>query len=91
MDKPTILTEFIDSVAAVYAAFGASDAALLDVVGEDNICFETDYPHTDTTWPHTAEYVEKVLANVPDEIVHKILRGNALNMLSLDEHLQVVR
>ena len=20
-------------------------------VGEDNICFETDYPHTDTTWP----------------------------------------
>ena len=32
MDKPVILTEFIDSVAAVYGAFGASDAALLDVV-----------------------------------------------------------
>ncbi len=32
MDKPAILTEFIDSVAGVYGAFGASDAALLDVV-----------------------------------------------------------
>jgi beta-glucosidase len=32
MDKPAILTEFIDSVAAVYGAFGPGDAALLDVV-----------------------------------------------------------
>jgi len=32
MDKPVILTEFIDSVAGVLGAFGASDAALLDVI-----------------------------------------------------------
>lgn len=32
MDKPVILTEFIDGVPAVMGAFGASDAALLDVV-----------------------------------------------------------
>ena len=32
MDKPVILTEFIDSVAGVFGAFGGSDAALLDVV-----------------------------------------------------------
>ncbi|MCX6538393.1 MAG: glycoside hydrolase family 3 C-terminal domain-containing protein [Acidobacteria bacterium] len=32
MDKPAILTEFIDSVAGVYGVFGPSDAALLDVV-----------------------------------------------------------
>ena len=28
--------------------------ASIDQVGEDNICFETDYPHTDTTWPFVA-------------------------------------
>ena len=56
-------------------------------VGINNVTYETDYPHTDTTWPHTAEYVEKVLAGLPDEIVHKILRGNALNMLSLNDDL----
>ncbi|QOY84902.1 glycoside hydrolase family 3 protein [Paludibaculum fermentans] len=32
MDKPAILTEFIDSVAGALAAFGASDAAALDIV-----------------------------------------------------------
>jgi beta-glucosidase len=32
MDKPAILTEFIDQVAAVYGAFGPGDAALMDVV-----------------------------------------------------------
>jgi beta-glucosidase len=32
MDKPVILTEFIDEVAGVFGAFGPSDAALLDVV-----------------------------------------------------------
>jgi beta-glucosidase len=32
MDKPVILTEFIESVAGVFAAFGASDSAVLDVV-----------------------------------------------------------
>jgi beta-glucosidase len=31
MDKPVILTEFIDGVAGVYGAFGTGDAALLDV------------------------------------------------------------
>jgi beta-glucosidase len=32
MDKPVILTEFVDSVAGVIGAFGGSDAALLDVI-----------------------------------------------------------
>ena len=32
MDKPVILTEFIEGVAGVVGAFGASDAALLDVL-----------------------------------------------------------
>jgi len=32
MDKPVILTEFIESVQAVFGAFGAGDAAVLDLV-----------------------------------------------------------
>ena len=53
-------------------------------VGEDNICFETDYPHTDTTWPNSKEYVEKMLADFDDEVAYKVLRGNAIRMLELD-------
>ena len=57
----------------------------LDEVGENNICFETDYPHTDTTWPNSKEYCEKMLEPVKsDEQRYKILRGNAIRMLELD-------
>jgi predicted TIM-barrel fold metal-dependent hydrolase len=56
----------------------------LKEVGEDNICFETDYPHTDTTWPNSKEYVEKMLADFDENIAYKVLRGNAIKMLELD-------
>ncbi len=37
----------------IFGCFTADHHGLhsLAEVGEDNICFETDYPHTDTTWP----------------------------------------
>jgi predicted TIM-barrel fold metal-dependent hydrolase len=56
----------------------------LDEIGVDNITFETDYPHTDSTWPHTKKVAEEMLAGLPDDVVYKILRGNAIRMLSLD-------
>jgi predicted TIM-barrel fold metal-dependent hydrolase len=55
----------------------------LDEVGVDNVTFETDYPHTDSTWPHTKEVAEKRFAGMDNETVYKIVRGNAIRMLSL--------
>ena len=52
--------------------------------GDDNICFETDYPHTDTTWPHSKEYCEKILTGATTEQSYDVLRGNAIRMLELD-------
>jgi predicted TIM-barrel fold metal-dependent hydrolase len=56
----------------------------LDVVGVDNVTFETDYPHTDSTWPHTKEVATELFGHLPADQVHKIARGNAIRMLSLD-------
>jgi len=56
----------------------------LDEVGVDNITFETDYPHTDSTWPHTKEVAEKMFAGLDDVTVAKICRGNAIRMLGLE-------
>jgi predicted TIM-barrel fold metal-dependent hydrolase len=56
----------------------------LDRVGVDNITFETDYPHTDSTWPHSKEVAEELTAGLPDDAVYKIMRGNAIRMLQLD-------
>jgi predicted TIM-barrel fold metal-dependent hydrolase len=70
----------------IYGCFTADHHGLhsLSEVGEDNICFETDYPHTDTTWPNSKEYIEKMLADFDDDICYKVLRGNAIKMLELD-------
>ena len=56
----------------------------LDAVGRDNICFEVDYPHTDTTWPWSSQYVERITAHLDDQMTYKVLRGNAIKMLELD-------
>ena len=72
----------------IFGCFTADRVGLnnLDEVGIDNICFETDYPHTDTTWPRSKEYVEKMIADtgLDDETAYKVLRGNAIRMLELD-------
>jgi predicted TIM-barrel fold metal-dependent hydrolase len=56
----------------------------IEQVGEDNICFETDYPHTDTTWPFVQQEVDRMTAGLTDEQRYKVLRGNAIRMLDLD-------
>ena len=45
--------------------------------------FETDYPHADGTWPHSRAVAEKLLDGLPDDVVHKIVRGNAQRMLGI--------
>ena len=32
---------------------------LINEIGEDNITYESDYPHSDSTWPRTREIAEK--------------------------------
>jgi predicted TIM-barrel fold metal-dependent hydrolase len=53
-------------------------------VGVDNITFETDYPHTDSTWPHTKKVAEDMMGHLDEETIYKIIRGNAIRMLHLD-------
>jgi predicted TIM-barrel fold metal-dependent hydrolase len=55
----------------------------LDKVGVDNITFETDYPHTDSTWPDTQKVAAELMDGLPADVVYKIMRGNAIRMLSL--------
>lgn len=56
----------------------------IEKVGVNNITFETDYPHTDTTWPNSKAVAQKMMGHLPKEVQYKVLRGNAIRMLSLD-------
>ncbi len=49
----------------------------LDAIGFDNVMIETDYPHSDSTWPNCLEHAKKQLAGISVENRHKIMRGNA--------------
>jgi len=56
----------------------------LKTVGVDNTTFETDYPHTDSTWPDTKQVAQELMAGLPDDVVYKLVRGNAIRMLELE-------
>jgi predicted TIM-barrel fold metal-dependent hydrolase len=70
----------------IYGCFinDAHGIASLDEIGVDNVTFETDYPHSDSTWPDTKEVATKLVAGLDDDSVTKILRGNAIRLLDLD-------
>ena len=51
--------------------------ASLDEVGEDNIMCETDYPHSDSTWPNCIDVARNTMKDLPPEVQYKLLRGNA--------------
>jgi hypothetical protein len=50
----------------------------------NQLAFETDYPHQDTTWPNSAKVVEEIAAQVTPAELERIIRGNAIDMLGLD-------
>jgi predicted TIM-barrel fold metal-dependent hydrolase len=57
---------------------------LRDKIGIDNIAWECDYPHSDSSWPHAPEELAAVAADVPDADLHKIGFENACRWYSFD-------
>ena len=55
-------------------AHGIENVAAL---GVSNVMIETDYPHSDSTWPACIEVARAQLQGLNDEDAYRILRGNA--------------
>jgi len=70
----------------VFACFFRDNFGLknLEDVGVDNVTFETDYPHSDSTWPDTEQIFRDMVKDLDDTTVYKLARGNAIRMLGLD-------
>jgi predicted TIM-barrel fold metal-dependent hydrolase len=49
----------------------------IDEIGVNNVMVETDYPHSDSTWPNSRSVARAQLAGLDDRDAYKILRGNA--------------
>jgi len=70
----------------VYGCFfdDAHGLRSVEEIGVDNITYESDYPHSDSTWPHTKEIAERQMAHLDDDQRRKIVRGNAIRLFGLD-------
>jgi predicted TIM-barrel fold metal-dependent hydrolase len=57
---------------------------LRHLIGLDNIAWELDYPHSDSSWPTAPEELADVARDVPDDELNKIAYENAARWYSFD-------
>ena len=57
-------------------------------IGMSQLMFETDYPHTDSTFPHSAAVAERMVteAGLDETETHALLRGNAIDCYGLERY-----
>jgi predicted TIM-barrel fold metal-dependent hydrolase len=73
--RERIVTCFIDDPSGV---------ELRHHVGIDSICWEADYPHSDSTWPTSPELLWESIGGLPDDEIDKITYENALRHYRFD-------
>jgi len=73
--KEHFLTCFIDD------RFGLKN---IEEIGEDNIAYECDYPHSDSVWPESPEKLAAQFEGMTDVQIEKITHANALRIYQFD-------
>jgi hypothetical protein len=53
-------------------------------IGIEQLVFETDYPHQDSTWPDTPKLVAEIGERVSPNELEMLVRSNAITMLDLE-------
>ena len=59
--------------------------AALDVIGEDNITWESDYPHESTLFPHSMESLEHTTAPMAESVARKFAETNARRLFKISD------
>jgi predicted TIM-barrel fold metal-dependent hydrolase len=73
--KKHIITCFIDD------QFGLKSLAYMN---EDMVCWECDYPHSDTVWPNCPEYLWASVNGMPRQAIDKITHLSAMREYGYD-------
>jgi predicted TIM-barrel fold metal-dependent hydrolase len=53
---------------------------LRDVIGVDNMLWGNDFPHAESTWPKSREFLDRIFAGAPEEDRRKITADNAAKL-----------
>jgi hypothetical protein len=62
-------------------AFGLKN---IEAIGEDNIAYECDYPHSDTLWPNVPERLWETINHLTETQIAKITHLNAMRDFKFD-------
>jgi len=80
--REQIVTCFIDDAVGV---------ELRHHLNLDNVCWECDYPHSDSTWPDAPETAMRYLEGLPQEDIDRITHLNAMRIFSYDPFAHLPR
>ena len=57
---------------------------LRHIIGVDNMIWGNDFPHSESTWPHSMEFLDRALGDATEEERRKITSINAAKMFGFD-------
>ncbi len=62
-----------------------------ETVGVNQILFETDFPHSDSTYPHSKKTLEELVssAGLTEDETYLVTRGNAIALYGLDKYFGI--
>ncbi|MBV9842363.1 MAG: amidohydrolase family protein [Sphingomonadaceae bacterium] len=75
--KRHIITCFIDD------QFGLKN---LEYMNTDMVCYESDYPHSDTLWPNCPEYLWATVNGLNSHVIDAITHQNAMREYNFDPY-----
>jgi predicted TIM-barrel fold metal-dependent hydrolase len=77
-------SEYIKS--NVWATFQFEDTWIDNIrtLDTNKIMWSSDYPHTDSPWPRSKEYIHEHFTGAPGEIVAKVVGGNAATLYNIN-------
>lgn len=70
-----------------YCSFQLDEIGIqhLDILGEGNVMWANDFPHSEGTWPHSTESVNDLRARLPENVSRNIICNNAMNLYNFKE------
>jgi len=55
-----------------------------DKYGRDKLMWSSDYPHTDSPWPHSREFIENEIKSINDQDKRGIVAENVLRLYGVN-------
>jgi predicted TIM-barrel fold metal-dependent hydrolase len=80
-----------DNCLAALSFVHKAEVQMRHEIGLETITFGRDYPHTEGTWPNTADWLSDAFSGVPEDELRMILGENAIRFFDLDgAHLATI-